>query len=142
MKKKNKKKTKKKSYKLKKRRKHKIRKKVKRIKIIKKAKKSSKIKKKYRKSIKRKRLKIRKRVERSKITKKTKNPRINEQLAQLKKLSIQKVLNFIFQPFVKIYENFKEKRKIKKLKQINFERKEKDRQIREEERLRKQMKTY
>jgi len=29
------------------------------------------------------------------------------------------VLNFIFQPFVKIYENFKEKRKIKKLKQIS-----------------------
>ena len=142
MKKKNKKKTKKKSYKLKKRRKHKIRKKVKRIKITKKAKKSSKIKKKNRKLIKRKRLKIRKRVERSKITKKTKNPRINDQLAQLKKLSIQKVLNFIFQPFVKIYENFKEKQKIKKLKQINFERKEKERQIREEERLRKQMKTY
>jgi len=52
------------------------------------------------------------------------------------------VLNFIFQPFVKAYEDFKERRKIKKLKQIHFERKEKERQIKEEEKLRKQMKEY
>ena len=139
MKKKNKKKTRKRSRKLKKRKKHKLRKKIKHIKIIKKTKK---IKKKSRKSRKRKKLKIRKKVKRIKITKKTKSLRINKQLAQLQKLNFQKVINFILQPFFKIYEDFKEKRKIKILKQINFERKKKERQIKEEERLRKQMKEY
>ena len=139
MKKKNKKKTRKRSRKLKKRKKHKLRKKIKHIKIIKK---SRKIKKKSRKSRKRKKLKIRKKVKRIKITKKTKSLRINKQLAQLQKLNFQKVINFILQPFFKIYEDFKEKRKIKILKQINFERKKKERQIKEEERLRKQMKEY
>ena len=142
MKKKNKKKTRKRSRKIRKRKKHKLRKKVKHIKITKKTKKSRKIKKKYRKSGKRKKLKRRKKVKRIKITKKTKSLRISKQLAQLQKLNFQKVLNFILQPFVKLYEDFKEKRKIKKLKQINFERKEKERQIKEEERLRKQMKEY
>ena len=142
MKKKNKKKTRKRSRKIRKRKKHKLRKKVKHIQITKKTKKSRKIKKKYRKSGKRKKLKRRKKVKRIKITKKTKSLRINKQLAQLQKLNFQKVLNFILQPFVKLYEDFKEKRKIKKLKQINFERKKKERQIKEEERLRKKMKEY
>ena len=142
MKKKNKKKTRKRSRKIRKRKKHKLRKKVKHIQITKKTKKSRKIKQKYRKSGKRKKLKRRKKVKRIKITKKTKSLRINKQLAQLQKLNFQKVLNFILQPFVKLYEDFKEKRKIKKLKQINFERKEKERQIKEEERLRKKMKEY
>jgi len=142
MKKKNKKKTRKRSRKIRKRKKHKLRKKVKHIQITKKTKKSIKIKQKYRKSGKRKKLKRRKKVKRIKITKKTKSLRINKQLAQLQKLNFQKVLNFILQPFVKLYEDFKEKRKIKKLKQINFERKEKERQIKEEERLRKKMKEY
>jgi len=142
MKKKNKKKTRKRSRKIRKRKKHKLRKKVKHIQITKKTKKSIKIKKKYRKSGKRKKLKRRKKVKRIKITKKTKSLRINKQLAQLQKLNFQKVLNFILQPFFKIYEDFKEKRKIKILKQTNFERKKKERQIKEEERLRKQMKEY
>jgi len=142
MKKKNKKKTRKRSRKIRKRKKHKLRKKVKHIQITKKTKKSIKIKKKYHKSGKRKKLKRRKKVKRIKITKKTKSLRINKQLAQLQKLNFQKVLNFILQPFFKIYEDFKEKRKIKILKQINFERKKKERQIKEEERLRKQMKEY
>ena len=142
MKKKNKKKTRKRSRKIKKRKKHKLRKKVKHIKITKKTKKSRKIKKKYRKSGKRKKLKRRKKVKRIKITKKTKSLRTSKQLAQLKNLTVKKVLSLILQPFVKLYEDFKEKRKLKKLKQINFERKEKERQIKEEERLRKQMKEY
>jgi len=142
MKKKNKKKTRKRSRKIRKRKKHKLRKKVKHIQIKKKTKKLIKIKKKYRKSGKRKKLKRRKKVKRIKITKKTKSLRINKQLAQLQKLNFQKVINFILQPFFKIYEDFKEKRKIKILKQINFERKKKERQIKEEERLRKQMKEY
>ena len=142
MKKKNKKKTRKRSRKIIKRKKHKLRKKVKNIKITKKTKKSRKIKKKYRKSGKRKKLKRRKKVKRIKITKKTKSLRTSKQLAQLKKLTVKKVLSLILQPFVKLYEDFKEKRKLKKLKQINFERKEKERQIKAEERLRKKMKEY
>jgi len=142
MKKKNKKKTRKRSRKIRKRKKHKLRKKVKHIQITKKTKKSRKIKKKYRKSGKRKKLKRRKKVKRIKITKKTKSLRTSKQLAQLKKLTVKKVLSLILQPFVKLYEDFKEKRKLKKLKQINFERKEKERQIKAEERLRKKMKEY
>ena len=142
MKKRNKKKTRRKSRRLKKRKKHKLRKKIQRIKIIKRVKKPRKIKKQSRKSKKRKKLKIRKKVKRIKTTKKTKSFRINKQLAQFRKLNIQKILNFILQPFVKAYEDFKERRKIKKLKQINFERKEKERQIKEEEKLRKQIKEY
>ena len=142
MKKKNKKKTRKRSRKIRKIKKHKLRKKVKHIQITKKTKKSRKIKQKYRKSGKRKKLKRRKKVKRIKITKKTKSLRTSKQLAQIQKLNFQKILNFILQPFVKLYEDFKEKRKIKKLKQINFERKEKERQIKEEERLRKKMKEY
>ena len=142
MKKKNKKKTRKRSRKIRKRKKHKLRKKVKHIQITKKTKKSRKIKKKYRKSGKRKKLKRRKKVKRIKITKKTKSLRTSKQLAQLKNLTVKKVLSLILQPFVKLYEDFKEKRKLKKLKQINFERKEKERQIKAEERLRKKMKEY
>ena len=142
MKKKNKKKTRKRSRKIRKRKKHKLRKKVKHIKITQKTKKSRKIKKKYRKSGKRKKLKRRKKVKRIKIIKKTKSLRTSKQLAQLKKLTVKKVLSLILQPFVKLYEDFKRKRKLKKLKQINFERKEKERQIKAEERLRKKMKEY
>ena len=142
MKKRNKKKTRRKSRRLKKSKKHKLRKKIQRIKIIKRVKKPRKIKKKSHKSKKRKKLKIRKKVKRIKTTKKTKSFRINKQLAQFRKLNIKKILNFILQPFVKTYEDFKERRKIKKLKQINFERKEKERQIKEEEKLRNQMKEY
>ena len=139
MKKKNKKKTKKKVRKQKKKKKYKLRKKVKRVKVLKK---SRKIKKKYRQSIKRKKHKTRKKAKRIRTTKKTKSFSINKKLTQFKKLSIQKVLNFIFQPFLMIYGDFKEKRKIKKLKQINFERKVKERQIKEEDQLRKQIKEY
>ena len=130
MKKKNKKKTRKKSRRLKKRKRHKVRKKVIRIKITKKTKKSKK----------RKKAKKRKSVERAKIAKKTKNFRTSNQLAQLKNLTVKKVLSFILQPFVKIYEDFKEKRKIKRLKQISRESRQQERQIKEEARLRKQIK--
>jgi len=96
----------------------------------------------YQKKNSTKKLKRRKKVKRNKITKKTKSLRTRKQLTQLKKLTVRKVLSFILQPFVRIYEDFKKKRKIKKLKQINFERREKERKIKEEERWRKQMKEY
>ena len=51
-------------------------------------------------------------------------------------MSFQKVLNFILQPIFRAYDDFREKRKIEKLKKIAIEKKEKDRQIKEEKRLR------
>ena len=53
-----------------------------------------------------------------------------------KKLSFQNVVNFVLQPFFAAYENFREKRKIEKLKKIALEKQERDRQIKEERRLR------
>ena len=135
-------KIKKKPQKPRKRKKLRGKKKIQNIKIIEKRKKSRKIKKKSRRSRKEKKLKIRKKVKHIEIAKETKSFRIRKQLALLKKLTIKKMLNFILQPFVKLYQDLQEKRKIKKLKKINFERKEKEREIKEEERLRKQMKEY
>ena len=84
----------------------------------------------------RKKYKLRKKVKRSKITKKTRSFRTVKQLAQTKKLTVRKVLSFIFQPFI---GNFRQKLRIKKLKKIDFEKKEKERQIIAEEKLRKRM---
>ena len=96
-------------------------------------KKSIKIKKKSQKSRKRKKHKKRKKVKRIKITKKIKIPRTNKQLTQLKELTVKKMLSFILQPFVKFFEGLREKRKMKKLKKIDFERKEKERLLKAEE---------
>ena len=52
------------------------------------------------------------------------------------KLSFQKVINFVMQPFFRAYDDFREKRKIEKLKKIAIEKKERERQIKEERRLR------
>ena len=91
---------------------------------------------------KKKKLNIRKKAKRIKITRKIKSPRTANQLAQLKELTVKKVLSFVFRPFTKFFEQLQEKRKLKKLKKIDFERKEKERQIKAEEKLRKQMKEY
>ena len=63
---------------------------------------------------------------------KLKTPKINF----FKQLSFQSVINFILQPFFTAYENFREKRKIEKLKKIAIEKKEREKQIKEEHRLR------
>jgi len=68
--------------------------------------------------------------------KKIKIPKFKEQRKQIKKLSLQKLINFLLQPFFKAYEDFREKRKIEKLRKIAIEKKEKERQIKEERRLR------
>ncbi len=54
----------------------------------------------------------------------------------LKKFNFQNVLNFILQPIFASYENFREKRKIEKLRKIALEKKEKERKRKEERRLR------
>ena len=45
----------------------------------------------------------------------------------VKKISFQSVINFILQPVFTAYENFREKRKIEKLRRIALEKKERER---------------
>ena len=125
-----KKKTKKKSHKPRKKKKLKSRKKAKKTKIIKKTKKSRKTKKKHRKSRKKKKIRVRKKAKRIRI------PKLKEQKGWLKKLSLQTLINFLMQPFFRAYEDFREKRKIEKLRRIALEKREKEKQIKEERRLR------
>jgi len=125
-----KKKTKKKSHKPRKKKKLKLRKKAKKTKIIKKTKKSRRTKKKPRKSRKKKKIRVRKKAKRIKI------PKSKKQRKHLIKLSFQNVINFMLWPFFRAYEDFREKRRFKKLRKIALEKKERERQIKEERRLR------
>ena len=47
------------------------------------------------------------------------------QRKHITQLSFQRVINFILQPFFKAYEDFREKRKIERLKKIALEKKRK-----------------
>jgi len=134
MKKKPKRKIKQKSRKLKKKKTSKLRKKNRRNKIKKKIKKF----KKRRKTKPKKRIRISRKIKRRKTAKKRKIkiPKFKKQRKHLMKLSFQKVINFMLQPFFRAYDDFREKRKIEKLRKIVIEKKEKERQIKEEERLR------
>ena len=125
-----KKKTKKKFYKPRKKKKLKARKKAKKTKIIKKTKKSRKTKKKHHKSRKKKKIRVRKKAKRIKI------PKFKKQRKHLIKLSFQNVISFMLWPFFRAYDDFREKRKIEKLRKIALEKKERERQIKEEQRLR------
>lgn len=134
MKKKSKKKIRQKTRKLKKKKTSKLSKKNRRHKIKRKIKKfrtqiKSKSKKKTRKSRK---IKRRKTIRKRKI----KIPKFKKQRKHLVKMSFQKVINFMLQPFFRAYDDFREKRKIEKLRKIALEQKEKERQIKEEQSLR------
>ena len=148
MKKKKRKKFNKKIRKIKKKKASKVSKKSRRYKIrnkVKKSKKRKKIKFKRRIKIVRK-IKRRKKIKKSKkkikpkisITKfkKIKIPQFEKQKNQLKKLSLKKIISFLLHPIFTVYEDFREKRKIERLRKIALEKKEKERQIKEEERLR------
>jgi len=120
--------------KLKRKKTPKLRKKTRRTKINKKIKK-------LRNPRKRKPKKIIKIAQKSKIRKtlkrlKIKIPKFQKQKKQITKLSFQKLINFVLQPFFRAYDDFREKRKIEKMRKIAFDKKEKERQIKEEERLR------
>ena len=108
-----------------------------------------KFKKKLKKVKKRKKRKIKiKKIRRKKVKKlkpKTKfklpnfaakNLKVPKFKTKLKKLTFQKVLSFLLEPIFKAYEDFREKRKVEKLRKIALEKKEKERQIKEERRLR------
>ena len=134
MKKKPKRKIKQKSRKSRKKKTSKLRKKNRRNKIKKKTKKFIK-----RRKIKpKKRIRIPRKIKRRKTVKirKIKIPKFKKQRKRLIKLSFQKVINFMLQPFFRAYDDFREKRKIERLRKIAIEKKEKERQIKEERRLR------
>ena len=90
-----------------------------------------KIKKKVKKTKSKKKIKISRKI---KVRKKVK--KLKKQRKFLIKLSFQKVVNFMLQPIFRAYDDFRTKRKIEKLRKIALEKKEKERQIREERRLR------
>ena len=116
--------------KLKKKRKLKLREKSRRIKI-KKLKKRKKIKSKTR-------IRISRKIKRRKTSKKLKItiPKFKKRRKHLIKLGFQKMLNFMLRPIFVAYDDFREKRKIEKLRKIALEKKEKEKQIKEERRLR------
>ena len=118
-----------------KKRSHRLRKKTKKQKKRRKikSKKRTKISRKIKKRKKTKKLKLRK----SLISfKKIKIPRFKEQRIQLKKLSFQRVINFVLRPIFRAYDDFREKRKIEKLRKIALEKREREKKIKEERRLR------
>ena len=117
-------------------RKKKVSKKGRKIKIKKRKKISSRIhKKKILRKIKKRKIKTKFKPSLRNINK-IKIPQFKETRKELKKLTFQKVLNFLLDPIFRAYETFREKRKIEKLKKIALEKKEKERKIKEERRLR------
>ena len=122
--------------------KKKIKKKSRRLrKKTKKQKKRRKIKSKKRRIISRK-IKKKKKTKKLKLRKsltgfkKIKIPRFKKQRIQLKKLSFQRVINFVLRPIFRAYDDFREKRKIEKLRKIALEKREREKKIKEERRLR------
>jgi len=110
----------------------------KKLKIIKKRIKNRKKKKISKKTVKRKRIKKSKSKFkiRNLATKNIKIPKFKVKKIKLNKFTFQKVLGFLLEPIFKAYEDFREKRKIEKLRKIALEKREKERQIKEERRLR------
>ena len=90
--------------------------------------------------------KQRKKVKKSKIKakfkvpnfpiKKIRIPQFKEQKKKLQKITFKKIIAFLLKPIFIAYEDFREKRKLEKLRKIAFEKKEKERKIKEERRLR------
>ena len=127
-----KKKNKQKSRKQKKKKMSKLRKKNRHNKIKRKIKKSKKLRKTRSKG----RIRISRKAKRRKTAKKIKISKFKKQKKQPIKLSFQKVINFVLRPIFRAYDDYREKRKIEKLRKIALEKKERERQIKEEERLR------
>tara|TARA_Y100000590_G_scaffold447892_1_gene583803 strand:- start:362 stop:1486 length:1125 start_codon:yes stop_codon:yes gene_type:complete len=98
--------------------------------------KSKKIKKIKRKKNKRK-IKIKKSI--SSFTK-IKIPKFKPKKDLLKKISFQKIIGFFMQPFFKAYDDFREKKRIERLKRIALEKKQKEDFIKEQRKLRYQLK--
>ena len=108
---------------------------------IKSRKKKTKIKRKISRKIKKRKISKKSRI-RNKFKlpnlpiKKISVPQFKKQRKKLEKITFQKVLGFLLTPIFIAYDNFREKRKLEKLRKISLEKKEKEKQIREERRLR------
>ena len=101
-----------------------------------KAKKNKKIVFKRKRKTKRKKIrKIKQKILSKKFTK-INIPTFSNQRKKIVKLNFQKIINFILQPIFKAYDDYREKRRIEKLRKIAIEKKEKEKQIKEEKRLR------
>ena len=72
--------------------------------------------------------------------KKLKIHKFNKQITQLKRITFQKIINFIVQPIFRAYDDYREKRRMQKLEKISLEKREKEKKMKSEERLRKQLK--
>ncbi len=119
---------------MKKKTKKKFKKKKKRIKRLIKNKKR---RKKVKKVIKRKKNSVKTKFKLPTLSiKKIKIPQFKEQRKRLKKVTFQRVLDLLLEPVFRAYENFREKRKLEKLRKIVIEKKEKERKIKEDRRLR------
>ena len=124
-----------------KQKKTKFKKKKKRSKKPKKIIKNRKIRKKIRKEKKRKKNSVKTKFKLPTLNiKKVKIPQFKEQRKRLKKVTFQKVLDLLLEPVFRAYENFREKRKLEKLRKIALEKKEKERKIKEDRRLRYEIK--
>ena len=89
----------------------------------------------------RKKNKIYRKNKRKRISKKIKSKfnlktKFNKQRKNIKSLSFQKIVNLLLAPIFRAYDDFREKRKIEKLRKIALEKKEREWQIKEEQRLR------
>ena len=104
----------------------KLRKKSKKIRIRRKVKTSKKRKKTRKKPKKRTNFRIT-----VKSFKQAEFSKFEKQKQRLKKFTFQKIINFVMQPFFKAYDDFREKRKIERLRKIALERKEREMQIKE-----------
>jgi len=60
----------------------------------------------------------------------------SKKIALFKKLTFQRIIEFILQPIFIAYENFREKRKVQKMKKIALEKAEKEKRMKEERHLR------
>ena len=134
MRKKNKKKNKYKPHRFKKKKRFKNRKKkINKIKIKKRIKKLR--KKKIKKNVRKLSRKTRFKVPLDKFEK-IKFLKFTKQVNHIKRFNFQSIVNFMLTPIFKAYEDFREKRKIENLRKIALEKKERERQIKEEKRLR------
>ena len=114
--------------------KRKFKRKIKRLNKKIKIKKSKKPHSKIKKRKKSKKNKIKTRFTLSNLT--LKIPQFAKQRKKIKKITFKKTLGFLLRPIFEAYEDFKEKRKLEKLRKIAFEKNERERQIKEERRLR------
>ena len=106
---------------------------------LKKARKRHRVKNTKRRRKKKKSIKSKKKNKKLKSLKKLNIPKIQintKKFDFVKKISFQSVINLILQPVFTAYENFREKRRNQKLKKIALEKTERERKIKEEQKLR------